>query len=766
MSPKKTSSSSSSGSPKKSGFPWGKLFLVLSLLAIGALVYLDATVRYNFSERQWQLPARVYARALSLQPGLALNADDLVGELAQLGYRVDDRWRQPGTYRRVGNRFWIVTRGKTATRGQQRNNSSNNALRFQLSIEQGRVESLQDAGSRSLSRVALEPLEIGSIYPSHREDRILVKLEQAPRILRDIVLLVEDRGFYEHHGISPRAIARALLVNVRAGATLQGGSTITQQLVKNVFLSADRSLWRKGVEAIMSLLLELHYSKDEIFEAYINEVYLGQEGRRAIHGFALASKHYFNRPLEELSPAQIALLVGMVKGPSYYDPWRHPDRAKTRRDIVLDLMAQQELVLPQQLQTLKSQPLGLAKANALANVYPAYLDLVRRQLRRDYSQKNLQSEGMRIYTAFDPIVQRHAEASLSSVLSRLDKPIEGAMVVTDVRSGDVVAVVGGRQMRYAGFNRALDAVRPVGSLVKPAVYLAALKESQRYTLATPISDGPVEVAGHDGSIWRPRNFDRESHGNVLLHEALAHSYNQATARLGMELGLAQVVDMLQRLGVKRHLPELPSLLLGAVGLSPLEVAGMYQTIASSGSYSPLRSITEIADHQGRALARYPVQQESAVDKPLMHLLHYAMLEVVREGTGKMVYQRLPEDFKVAGKTGTTDDLRDSWFAGFSGDYLAVVWLGRDDNKTAGLTGSLGALKVWREFMFRASNKSLDFSVPPGVAYHWIDSRSGLLTREYCENARYMPFLQGTAPSARMDCKTTLPGVLRWFKNLF
>ena len=732
----------------------------LVVLVLIGVIYLDARVRYSFNERQWQLPARVYARALSLFPGKALAPEDLQTELKLLGYEQSNNWRRPGSVKRQDNKFWISSRGYQSVDGQVL------PLRFYLEFSGNRITRLQDAGGGAVQRVQLEPLEIGSIYPRHREDRLLIKLDQVPRSLTEILLLIEDRDFYRHFGVSPKHIARAALANIKARRTVQGGSTITQQLVKNLFLSAERSLWRKAVEAVMALLVEIHFSKDAILESYINEVYLGQEGPRAIHGFALASRHYFNRPLHELDAGQIALLVGMVKGPSFYDPWRNPERAKKRRNIVLQVMTRHQLISPQQQQVYAQAKLGLAKSSALAGVYPAYLDLVRRQLRRDYSAQSLQTEGMKIVTAFDPVIQRHAEASLSKVLSSQPDHLQGAMVVTDVASGDVVAVVGGRRMRYAGFNRALDAVRPVGSLAKPAVYLAALQQPGDYTLASRISDGPVEVAGRDGSVWQPRNFDRQNHGMVLLHSALANSYNQATARLGMKVGLRQVKGVMNQLGVKRPLAELPSMLLGAVALSPIEVAAMYQTIASAGIYSPLRSIVNIADNQSQALARYPVVQREAVAKPVMHLLHYAMLEVVREGTGKAVYQRLPADFKVAGKTGSTNDLRDSWFAGFSGDYLAVVWMGRDDNESTGLTGSRGALKVWREFIARASHKPLDFAAPPGIAYHWIDSKTGLLSREVCRGSRYLPFLQGTAPTARSDCKGALPGVWRWFKNLF
>jgi penicillin-binding protein 1B len=742
------------------------MFVAMGVLVLGALAYLDAVVSYKLNERQWELPARVYARSLVLKPKMVLAADDLYRELKLLGFMEGEDWRRLGSFKRADNQFWITTRGPSTSNQGFLQGAVQGSLRFRLQFNEHQVDRLETAGGEALDKVALEPLEIGSIYPRHQEDRVLVKLDEVPRSLKEILLLIEDRHFYQHAGLSFRSIARALLANIQAGRTVQGGSTITQQLVKNVFLTSSRSLWRKVLEVPMSYMVEWHFSKDKILESYINEVYLGQEGPRAIHGFALASRHYFNRPLTQLDAGQVALLVGMVKGPSFYDPWRNPERAQKRRNIVLQVMAEHHLITAVQQQGLVQQPLGLAKSNALANVYPAYLDLVRRQLRRDYSDKNLQTEGLKIYTAFDPIVQYHAEQSLAYVLADKNKELQSAMVVTDVVNGDVVAIVGGRQMRYAGFNRALDAVRPIGSLIKPAVYLSALQQSDHYTLAALISDGPVEVAGSNGSVWRPKNFDRKSHGNVLLHHSLAKSYNQATARLGMEVGLPKVLDVVQQLGVTRKLPELPSMLLGAAALSPIEVAGMYQTIASAGVRSPLRSIVNISDHKGRIVARYPVVRKTVISKPIMHLLHYALVEVMQEGTGKSAYQRLPAGYLVAGKTGTTNDLRDSWFAGFAGDYLAVVWMGNDNNSSAGLTGSSGALKVWSEFIVRASHRPLDFSVPPGISYHWVDSDTGFLSRETCENSRYVPFLQGSAPEQRSNCQRTLPKVWKWFRQLF
>jgi len=561
-------------------------------------------------------------------------------------------------------------------------------------------------------------------------------------------------------------LLRATFANLRAGHTVQGGSTLTQQLVKNVLLTNERSLWRKLNEAVMALLVEYHYDKNTILEAYLNEIYLGQEGPRPLHGFALASRHYFNRPIEELRSDQIAMLVGLVKGPSQYDPWRSPERAQARRDLVLKMMADEKLIDDGEYQAAIKRGLGLAKSNAADSLHPGYLDLVRRQLRRDYQESDLQVRGLRIFTAFDPLVQWHAERSLAKALQQLDpkeKGLEGAVVVTDVVSGEVVALVGGRQMHYAGFNRALDAVRSIGSLAKPAVYLTAI-ESKRYTLISKLDDTPVDIKV-PGGRWQPKNYDKQFHGAVPLHFALAESYNAATAHLGMDLGVPKVLATTQRLGIEREMPVVPSVFLGAGELSPLEVAVMYQTIAAQGVSAGLRSIRTITDVEGTPLARFPQKPVQAVSPAAIHVLQYAMQEVMQEGTARVAKNVLP-NFRVAGKTGTTDDLRDSWFAGFSGDYLAVVWMGRDDNKSTGLTGATGALKAWLGFMAETSHVPLNFEAPAGVQYAWVDDATGLLSSENCDGARYVPFLDGTAPTEQGTNCSPLNGLQHWFQNLF
>jgi penicillin-binding protein 1B len=757
MSPRRKSTRTRK-SPRARRWPWLLALLLLLGAAAGWVAYLDHTVRSTLGDGQWVQPAHVFARPLVFDSGARLDSDLLQSQLRQLGYRGRAAVERPGDYRASGGDYEIYARAFALSE------QSAHARRIRFQLRGGRVSGLTVDGAGT-ARAWLEPMMLGAIDPRHAEDRLLLKLADTPRLLVDALLLVEDRDFGSHWGISPRGIARAALANLRAGATVQGGSTLTQQLVKNVFLDRERSLWRKAQEAVMALLVEVHYDKSQILEAYLNEIYLGQEGSRAIHGFGLAARHYFNRPLTELSPDQIALLVGMVKGPSLYNPWRRPERARERRDLVLELLAEDGLLSAAQLKALRAQPLGVDERGALNGNYPAYLDLVRRQLGDDYRADDLQRGGLRIFTALDPAVQQAAEQALATVMPGFkDANLEAAIVVTEVASGDVVAVVGGRRPRFAGFNRALDAVRPIGSLVKPAVYLAALG-SRRYTLATPVSDAPVTVLGADGSEWKPRNYDRQSHGDVPLLEALAQSYNQATARLGMEIGLPEVVATLGDLGVTRKLPAVPALLLGAVELSPIEVAAMYQTIAADGRRTGMRSIVAVADSEQALLGHYPQRPRAMVEPPLMYLLQYALAEVATTGTAAGVRAAWPQGFAVAGKTGTTDDLRDSWFAGFSGDYQAVVWLGRDDNKAAGLTGSRGALLVWRELMARISREPLDLAPPAGVDFHWVDSQ-GRLANASCEGARRLPFLVGTEPRETSPCAPSVRGVLRWFERLF
>ena len=732
------------------------LLSVLALLIVAApyVIYLDHTVRTQFEGKRWALPARVYARPLELFQGANLSAEQLSQELIRLGYAGAAKPETPGTFARVPDGLRVVTRTFRFW------DTTEPSLSVRVVFEGDIVRTLRHAVTGApLDLIRLDPLLIGSIYPSHHEDRVLVQIKEVPPLLIKTLTAVEDRHFYQHHGIDPFSILRAMWANLRAGSAVQGGSTLTQQLVKNFYLSSDRTLWRKLNEAIMSLLLEAHYSKDEILETYLNEVFLGQEGSRAIHGFGLASQFYFKRPLTELKPAHFALLVGLVRGASHYDPRRHPARALKLRNHILDVLVELGHLGTQEAVSAKASALGVTpRAPSGISPYPAFMDLVQRQLQSDYKEEDLTSEGLQIFTTLDPRVQDSADNALSTRITQLEKQyqipagqLEGAVLVTRTENAEVLAVVGGRSTRYSGFNRALNAHRPIGSLVKPVVYLTALMQPQKYTLATALDDSPLTLKNPGGKVWSPRNYDHEYRGAVALHSALALSLNVPTARLGVAIGIANVIRTLEKLGVESTIPPYPSVLLGAFDLTPIAVTQMYQTLASGGFRTPLRAIREVLTAKGEPLQHYALSIEQVIDPAPLFLVTHAMQEVVSAGTARALNTQLSPNLAIAGKTGTTDDLRDSWFAGFSGQHLAVIWLGRDDNNPVGLTGSSGALRVWGDIIGSIGTQPLHPTQPANIEMVVIDTTTHLRGGAKCSSVKSLPFISGSAPQLEAPC---------------
>jgi penicillin-binding protein 1B len=750
--------------------PWLGWAFKLGLVALVVLavfaVYLDAVVQEKCSGKRWTVPAKVYARPLELFVGQKLAKDDFLKELDALGYRRENAVAGPGGVSVAGNNIELHSRGF------QFYESTEPSQRVRVRFSGDYVAGLTQAGGGNLAVARLEPLLIGGLYPAHQEDRVLIKLEQVPPYLVETLVAIEDREFFNHFGVSPKGIARAMWINATAGQLRQGGSTLTQQLVKNFYLTNERTLARKATEAMMAVLLELHYEKKDILEAYLNEVFLGQDGQRAVHGFGLASQYFFSQPLSELKLDQVALLVGMVKGPTYYNPRRNPERALERRNLVLDVLAAQGVASVEEVAAAKQKPLGITQRGTLADSsFPAFLDLVKRQLREDYQEQDLTEEGLRIFTSFDPIMQLKAESALADTLKRLsgrkgvDK-VEAGMVVTSPESGEVQAIIGSRQPRFAGFNRALDAVRPIGSLIKPAIYLTALERPSQYTLTSLLEDQPFSIKGQDGQVWSPQNYDRKAHGTIYLYQGLVNSYNLSTAKLGLEIGVPEVLKTLNRLGVEQQWPAYPSMLLGAGGLSPISVANMYQTLANGGFNTRLRGIRNVLTADGEPLKRYPYQIQQRFDSGAIYLLQNAMQRTMSEGTGRSVYSQLPRSLALAGKTGTSNDSRDSWFAGFSQDVLAVVWLGRDDNGPTPLTGATGALQVWTDFMRRVDPLPLDMPLPDNVVHAWVDARSGQGSDPSCPNAVQMPYIRGSQPVAGPACGIQAPvnEVMDWVRG--
>lgn len=741
---------------------FGRVFRILLLVALVlglllGIVYtleLDQKVREQFEGRRWELPARVFARPLDMYEGQQLFADHFEEELKLLNYRSIDKPTETGQYHRDGSKFVVNTRGF------QFADDKEPARSIKVSVANGKIATLAYAdGKNPLDLMRLEPVLIGNFYPRKNEDRVLVRQKDVPPLLVSGLVAVEDKKFYEHQGVNPLAIARAMVANLKAGHTVQGGSTLTQQLVKNFYLTNERSWHRKIKEATMAFLLEMRYTKQDIMEAYLNEIHLGQDGERAIHGFGLAAQFYFNRPVWELKPDQVALLIGLAKGAGYYDPRLHPDRALERRNLVLQVMLNEKAITPAIYQEALAQPLGVSEKKPSGNSpFPAYLDLVRQQLQRDYKEDDVRSQGLMIFTAMDPIVQLTAETILQNRVARLERAeripkgkLNGALIISSVQGGEVMALVGSRDVRYAGYNRALTAQRQIGSLVKPAIYLAALGMPDKYNLATRLNDGPVTVKLGPRKFWQPQNYDHTNMGAIPLLKAIMLSRNTPAVRVGVGVGLDKVVQTLHDLGIGGDIPVYPSILLGALEMAPIDVQQMYQSIAAGGSYSPLKAIRSVMNPHGQVLTRYPLTVKQVASPEAADLLTYALHRVTIDGTAKEIGATLPSWKTVAGKTGTTNDKKDSWFAGFSGQHVVTVWVGRDDDKPTNMTGGTGALKVWEDLFKVLPTKPLQVANSSRLVWVDVDQSTGLRFNPACGKAVRTPFIKGTQPQQISYC---------------
>lgn len=759
---RKRSNSGRSSVRKKVFFKRSLIVPLLSVCLVFFLVYLiilDQRITQRFEGRIWQLPAHVYARPLELFVGKSISIKQLKFELDYLNYlKVGQLPQQTAQYSHWKNVFEIKTRNFTFWDGIEP------AHTIRVTIEDNTVTKLIDIYTgKNTDLVRFDAGYLTGIFPTHSQDRVLLRLDDVPDMFVKMLLLVEDRRFFGHWGVDPRAIARALVANLSSGQTVQGGSTLTQQLVKNLFLTQEKKLIRKINEAFMSLLLEFHYDKKIILETYLNEIYLGQDGRRAIHGFGLASDFYFGKPLKELPIDEMALLVGMVKGASYYNPKRNPEHASQRRNIVLNTMQTSGLITDRQLEKLLAKPVVTVK-HASSGLYPAFIDAVKLQLQQDYQAEDLSSEGLRVFTTLDPYIQFETERAIKNTLPALakDKTLQAAAVVVSPLNGDVLAVVGDRNPSYKGFNRAINAQRPIGSLIKPVIYLTALENESDYTLASILDDSEFIYKQPNQADWQPLNYDKSYHGDVTLYESLLNSYNIPAARTGLDVGLNKVVKTLVALGADKQINAYPSLALGAVNMSPMEVAEIYQSLSANGFRSPLRSVFAVLDKDKQPLERYSLEVESQVKTEAVALINSALIDVTKYGTAKQLSKNL--SIQVAGKTGTSDDFKDSWFAGFSGDIVAVVWIGYDDNQSTFLTGSSGAMKIWQNMIKEFAYKPYQLPEMPHLSKHWIDGKSGLLANESCENAVELLFIEGTQPIKPGDCG---PGESsNWFLDLF
>jgi len=734
-----------------------RLAILGFVCVLGITAYLDVKIRKQFEGQKWALPAHVYTRPMELYIGQRIDRQVVEAELNELGYQSRTNIDRVGSYAMTQNALLIHQREFRFWDSIQSQQELNITLQGDL-ISNIQV-SRNGQPSTDTEIVRLEPRLFGSVSPLSHEDRSLLRLEDVPPIFLKALIAIEDRQFYSHFGINPIGIVRAMVRNVSAGRVVQGGSTLTQQLVKNYYLSSDRTIKRKVTEMIMAILLEIHYSKDEILQAYLNEVYLSQAGNRAIHGFALGSQYFFGRPLQELDLPELAMLAGIIKGPSYYSPMKNPQRAKSRRNLVLQTMLEQDFIDETQYQQAIGSELRISNSSErIAPLsYPSFMGFVRDNLQDDYQQQDLSNDGLQIHTTLNPRIQQTLENAALQELTEIEKrkglesgSLQVAAVVVRTDNGEVAAILGDRTASFSGFNRAVDARRPVGSLLKPFVYLTALENPERYSLASRIDDLGISVSQRGSPDWRPQNYDGEEHGPVMLIDALARSYNLATVRLGMELGLNSVAQTIERVGYHSDISELPSMLLGAVPMSVMDVAQIYLSLASGGFKLPIKGIRSVLSSEDEPLARYPLAIDQVVEPQHNNLINYALQEVVRNGTARSVLNGFRYDYGLAGKTGTTDEYRDSWFAGFSGNYLSVVWIGRDDNKSTGLTGASGAAKVWARLMQNMPLQRLELPYNEEVIsqriYYSVDPE-----QQDCSLYRQLPVLIPSLPLERLPC---------------
>ena len=696
--------------------------------------YLDWQIRSKMDGQIWRLPAEVYSRIESVKISDNLAFDEVIQILLDNEYRQTTMVAAPGDFKLEDDTIVVLRRAFPFPDKPEPQRVLR--LRF-VDNKLNRIEDL--VAVKAIDEFRLAPKLI-AMLESDNEDRLAIPLQNYPRLLIDALILTEDRRFYDHHGINPVGIIRALITNIRAGQTVQGGSTLTQQLVKNLFLSSERTITRKANEALMSLVLDWRYDKNRILETYLDEIYLGQNGDTQIHGFELASQFYFGRSIREISLDQIALLVGMVKGPSLYNPWRNPQNALERRNVVLKLMLEHKMIGDELYQLLSQRPLGVQQKGQISRKYPSFIQTLQADLRRELGEHKISSLlGARIFTTMDLKQQAQAENAVVNTVSQLQLKtknpyLEGAMIVADYRMGEIRAVVGGVQTQYAGFNRALMAKRQIGSLVKPSIYLTALSNPEQFRLNTPINNQPITINVKGSPPWQPRNYDKKYSGSVMLMDALARSLNIPTVNIGMKVGLSKVIDTQKAMGWDNvEIPKVPAMLLGAYTISPYDVTKLYQTIANQGGRIELTTVDTIADRQGNIIYQHDKTAKQVVPPEAAFQTLFAMQQTVERGTARSL-QNDYADLRLAGKTGTTNDARDTWFVGIDGKNISTVWLGRDDNGETKLTGASGALQIYKDYLSHTYIEKLKLNKPANMKWVGITQHGSW----DCDSNRVIP----------------------------
>lgn len=737
----------------------GPLLLVpLAFIGLLGIIYtyaqLSGMITQRFEGKRWSLSSKVYAEAESLYPGLPRRMEDLRASLEQLGYRAVQSIPTSGQYRSSGSHIDIALRDfqypyrRVLGRG------------IRVTFGGHTVRALHDLRSQEqLGAIELEPHLVSEFFSPEREKRRLIKLTELPPHLIQALIAVEDRRFYEHRGLDWIGILRALYRNLRAREVTEGGSTITQQLVKNFLLTPARTLWRKLTEMAMAVLVESRYSKDAILELYLNEIYFGQRGSISVHGVGEAARLYFRKEARELSLEEAALLVGLIRSPHLYSPYKHPDRALERRNRVLAAMREEGYLSEEQLQRAARTPLRVETLTLEVNRAPFFVDALREQLLQRYSLEDLTSNNLTIFTTLDMRMQLAAQRALEVGLARVDKRLgisaeghtaQGALFAIQPQTGFIRALVGGRHYATSQFNRVTQARRQVGSVFKPIVYAAVLESPssqnrQGTTALTLVEDTPTTFT-YGGQRWAPQNYDQRYLGWVRPRVALEHSLNVATVKFAERAGFETVARYARSMGMQGKFDPFPSLALGAIEATPWEVAQVYSVLANHGLRAVPLTVKEVMAGEGRVLEKHHIGVEEVLQPATAYLVSEFLEGVFERGTARSA-RKAGFHWRAAGKTGTTDEGRDAWFAGYTPDLLVVVWVGYDDNHPLGLTGAQAALPIWVDFMKEAlaGRPSQEFFPPPGIVWVTVDPTSGGIATAACPTRVTEVFIAGTEP---------------------
>ena len=723
--------------------------MFLGLTAFGMyVVALDFQIRKKFESHRWNLPSRIYADAFSLYPGRVVNPAEIETRLERLGYKKrPNPPKGPGEYSHTTNQIEIFLHNFTYPSGD-----FDGGL-IEIDFEGNQITTVTDLNKgEALKNSKLEPELIASIFDEKMEDRTLVTMTDIPEALLNAVVAVEDERFYSHHGVDPIGLARALVVDIIHLKAKQGGSTLTQQLVKNYFLTSKKTLLRKVNEMIMAVLLEARYTKEEILEAYLNEIYFGQRGAVSVTGVEEASKLFFSKSVSQLSIAECALIAGVIRSPGEYSPFRNLKKAYDRRNFVLKMMWGQNMISDQEYDQAKKEKISLSNVNTHILRAPYFVDFVQMQLKENYSTDILISEGLRIFTTLDPLAQQAAEDVLQKHLDRVEeekpklkknkqegKSLEGVLVAVQPQTGAIRAFVGGRDYSTSQFERVSQARRQPGSAFKPFVYLTALNQEgdHQRTLGSTLEDVSFSVTS-GGQKWSPENYDKKEHGTVTLREALAESMNIATTRLAIDVGLEHVVEMAHAAGIQSDLDPVPSLALGAFEVTPLELVRAYTIFPNQGTRTEPMAVTNVVTRDGVVVEKKGFQMKKVISPEVAYLMNSLMRSVIDQGTAASA-RTLGFAGLAAGKTGTTSDYKDSWFVGYTPDFLAASWVGYDDNTPTGLSGASGPLPIWTEFMKRVN--------PPGASKEDFPATENILMVKFERDGKEYeePFIKGTEP---------------------